>query len=113
MDQMPSTIAFQGDNLFIDRLLNPSRYFGRPEDILRDGTLDLQEKRAILASWASDACAVESMPALRQPPGISQPVSFDAIMDALRHLDAAGGEMLANEREGDWSQEAFGHLQLR
>jgi hypothetical protein len=28
------------------------------------------------------------MPALRQPPGAAQPVSFDDIMDALRRLDA-------------------------
>jgi hypothetical protein len=27
------------------------------------------------------------MPALRQPPGGSEPVSFDQIMDALRRLD--------------------------
>jgi hypothetical protein len=113
MDLMPPTIAFRDDNPFIDRLLNPSQHFARPEDILRDGTLGLQEKRAILASWASDACAVESMPALRQPPGTSQPVSFDAIMNALRHLDAVAGDVVANEREGDWPQEAFGHLQLR
>lgn len=32
---------------------------------------------------------VESMPALRQPPGTERPVSFDDIMDALRRLDAA------------------------
>jgi len=46
-----------------------------------------QEKRAILSSWASDACAVESIPALRKPPGATRPVGFDAIMDALRSLD--------------------------
>ncbi|WP_256754553.1 hypothetical protein [Mesorhizobium sp. Mes31] len=54
--------------------------------------LDLQEKRAILSSWASDACAVESMPGLRQPPGADQPLSIDQIMDALRQLDAAVGQ---------------------
>ncbi|ESY79126.1 hypothetical protein X740_18805, partial [Mesorhizobium sp. LNHC221B00] len=37
--------------------------------------------------WASDACAVESMPALRMPPGVTEPVGFDAFMDALRQLD--------------------------
>jgi hypothetical protein len=56
--------------------------------VLEDGSLDIWEKRAILSSWASDACAVESMPALRQPPGAERPVSFDEIMDALRRLDA-------------------------
>ncbi|MGT2468285.1 hypothetical protein ACVOMV_31365 [Mesorhizobium atlanticum] len=31
---------------------------------------------------------MESMPALRQPPGAARPVSFDEIMDALHRLDA-------------------------
>jgi len=71
----------------LDRLLTPARYFEHPDDVLADETLDVQEKRAILSSWASDACAVESMPALRQPPGGREPVSFDEIMDALSRLD--------------------------
>jgi hypothetical protein len=71
----------------LDRLLSPSRYFKHPDEVLKDDTLELQEKRAILSSWASDACAVASMPALRQPPGTEQPISFDQIMDALCQLD--------------------------
>jgi len=71
----------------LDRLLSPARHFKHPDDVLNDDTLDLQEKRAILSSWASDACAVESMPALRKPPGAEQPVSFDQIMNALCKLD--------------------------
>ncbi|MBZ9815982.1 hypothetical protein LB552_19965 [Mesorhizobium sp. CA7] len=72
---------------FLDRLLHTARHFERPQDVLTDVTLDVQEKRAILSSWASDACAVESVPALHMPPGATEPVSFDAIMDALRQLD--------------------------
>jgi hypothetical protein len=75
----------------LDRLLLPARHFRDPGDVLADQTLDLQAKRAILSSWASDACAVESMPALRRPPGSSVPVSFDQIMDALRRLDGEAG----------------------
>ncbi|RUM95232.1 hypothetical protein EET67_24495 [Pseudaminobacter arsenicus] len=71
----------------LDRLLFPARFFSHPDDVVEDETLDIQEKRAILASWASDACAVESMPALRNPPGVAAPVPFDAVMDALRRLD--------------------------
>jgi hypothetical protein len=73
----------------LDRLLAPTRHFRHPDDVLTDATLNLQEKRAILSSWASDACAVESMPALRRPPGMGEPVTFDQVMDALRKLDAA------------------------
>ena len=36
----------------IGRLLHPARHFSHPEDVLRDDTLEVQEKRAILASWA-------------------------------------------------------------
>ncbi|WP_214477078.1 hypothetical protein [Mesorhizobium sp. dw_380] len=82
-----STPAADTSDLALDRLLRPASHFNHPDEVLSDETLDLQEKRAILSSWASDACAVHSMPALRQPPGASQPVSFDQIMDALFKLD--------------------------
>ncbi|MBN9255085.1 hypothetical protein [Mesorhizobium sp.] len=89
----------------LDRLLTPGRFFRCPEDVLADDTLHLQEKRAILSSWASDACTVESMPVLRHPPGAKQPVSFDQIMDALRKLDTA-----AAPRSADDCQHLFGRL---
>ena len=81
------SLAPETSDLALDRLLSPSRFFRHPDDVLKDDALDLQEKRAILSSWASDACAVESMPALRQPPGAELPISFDQIMDALSRLD--------------------------
>jgi hypothetical protein len=75
----------------LDRLLHPAGAFATPMDVVRDPDMTVQEKRAILASWASDACAVEAAPDLRRPP--SAPiVRFDDIMDALKALDgeAAG-----------------------
>ena len=71
----------------IDQLLHPSRFYTRPSDVLADHLLTVEERRAILSSWASDACGVESNPALRQPPHASEPVTFDEIMDALLQLD--------------------------
>jgi hypothetical protein len=71
----------------IDALLHPARAFRHPMDVVRDNDLTLYEKRAILSSWASDACAVEDFPEFRQPSGAT-PVKFDDIMDALRGLDA-------------------------
>jgi hypothetical protein len=70
----------------LDGLVHPAQVFNHPSDVLSDPDLSLNEKRAILASWASDACAIEASPALRRTPkgGL---VSFDAIMDALRTLD--------------------------
>jgi hypothetical protein len=74
-------------DLEIDHLLHPSRFYARPADVLADQLLTVNERRAILSSWASDACAVESNPALRQPPNASKPITFDEIMDALFQLD--------------------------
>ena len=71
----------------IDELLHPARAFSHPMDVVRDTDLTLYEKRAILSSWASDACAVEDFPEFGQPSGAA-PVKFDDIMDALRGLDA-------------------------
>ena len=70
----------------IEALLQPAGAFSHPSDVVRDNDLTLNEKRAILASWASDACAVESAPALRASTG-SAVVTFDDVMDALQALD--------------------------
>ena len=52
----------------LDRLLHPAGAFRTPMEVVNDPDMTTQEKRAILASWASDACAVEAAPDLRQPP---------------------------------------------
>jgi|tagenome__1003787_1003787.scaffolds.fasta_scaffold20680868_1 hypothetical protein len=69
----------------IDAMLHPACAFSHPTDVVRDTDLTLYEKRAILSSWASDACAVEDRE-FRQPSGAA-PVKFDDIMDALLVLD--------------------------
>src|SRR6267154_307794 len=79
-----------GDAFDLDALLHPARAFAHPLDVVRDRDLTLKEKRAILASWASDACAVEAAPALRQTPE-GRPIQFDEIIDALRVLDRQAG----------------------
>lgn len=71
----------------LDALLHPANAFARPMDVVRDPDLTLNEKRAVLASWASDACAVEAAPELRVNP-TGKVVRWDDIMDALRLLDA-------------------------
>ena len=42
--------------------------FAHPRDVVHDPDLTVNEKRAILASRASDACAVEAAPTLRCAP---------------------------------------------
>jgi hypothetical protein len=70
----------------LDSLLHPARAFAHPSDVVRDPDLTLNEKRAILASWASGSCAVEAAPELRMSMS-GNVVRWDDIMDALRTLD--------------------------
>jgi hypothetical protein len=74
------------DTFDLDALLHPATAFAHPMDVVRDPDLTLNEKRAILASWASDACAIEAAPALRANASGSV-VRWDDVMDALRILD--------------------------
>jgi hypothetical protein len=74
-----------GVNFELDELLHPAQAFDHPSEVVNDPDLTLNEKRAILASWASDACAIEAAPELRTGP--KSPVRFDDIMEALRSLD--------------------------
>lgn len=82
-----NAIAVREGKFDLDALLHPANAFAHPMDVVRDTDLTLNEKRAILASWASDACAVEAAPGLRVNPR-GQIVRWDDIMDALRSLDA-------------------------
>ena len=63
-------------------LLHPAQAFAHPDDVVADADLTLNEKRGILASWASDASAVEAV-------GTPTPVTVDQVLEALRTLDAA------------------------
>jgi hypothetical protein len=74
-----------GVNFELDELLHPAQAFEHPSEVVNDPDLTLNEKRAILASWASDACAIEAAPELRTGP--KAPVRFNDIMEALRSLD--------------------------
>jgi hypothetical protein len=76
-----------GSDYDLDSLLHPAQAFGHPRNVVGDPDLTLNEKRAILASWASDACAIEAAPTLRRLRRAERLVPFDDIMDALRALD--------------------------
>ncbi|OCJ02311.1 hypothetical protein A6U86_32360 [Rhizobium sp. AC27/96] len=59
----------------------------RPIDVLNAPALATDDKRAILAAWASDRYAVHSKPPLRQLPGTPEPVSIDEIQSVLTEID--------------------------
>ena len=84
---MRPTTAHDMNVIDLDAILHPGTRFGHPHDVLNHPTLSIAEKRAILASWASDAAAISSCPALRSPAGLKAPVSIDDILEALRALD--------------------------
>jgi hypothetical protein len=75
-----------GDDHDLNQLLHPAQAFAHPSEVVNDPDLTLNEKRAILASWASDSCAIDAAPDLRAN-GRGIPVRFDDIMEALRTLD--------------------------
>ncbi len=62
-------------------------HFQHPLEVVHHPQFEPEVKRSILASWASDAHAVEGRPALRKPPNVRRPFSVDDVMNALRGLD--------------------------
>ncbi len=85
---MRPTTAYDDDNVFdFHALLHPGTVFEHPRDVVSHPSLSMAEKRAILASWASDASAIASCPALRAPEGLKAPVTIDTILEALCALD--------------------------
>jgi len=62
--------------------------FHHPHDVAHHPQLEPEVKRAILASWASDAAAVKNRPALRKLPKSKRAVPIDDILAALKTLDS-------------------------
>jgi len=60
--------------------------FVHPDDVVRDQALSLAEKKAMLASWVSDARAVENAPGRRRLDSGAM-VEVDEILRALVSLD--------------------------
>ena len=69
-----------------DDLLPKSVVFAHPDEVLSDRELSIEDKRSLLASWVSDAFAVENSPSLRQLAS-GAVVRVDDIMAALKSLD--------------------------
>jgi len=69
------------------RWLRPAVGFDHPLDVVKDPHLDLSEKRAVLASWASDASSVRDEPGLGWLLGTPEPVPLAEIREAVARLD--------------------------
>ena len=68
---MRPTTARDGNVFDFESLIHPGTVYAHPHDVVSDPALTLAGKRAILASWASDASAIASCPALRAPDGLN------------------------------------------
>jgi hypothetical protein len=77
----------RGNLVDLNHVLHPSTVYNHPRDVLADTALTPPEKKAILASWASDAAAISSAPALRVSPIGGAVVSIDEVLEALSALD--------------------------
>ncbi len=65
--------------------------WSKPAQVLRDTSLTIEAKRALLASWASDANAIPNLPALRRLED-GTVLDIDEILEALRRLDDPLGD---------------------
>ncbi|MGO4623632.1 hypothetical protein AB4Z34_15645 [Ensifer sp. 2YAB10] len=87
MDNMFEQIAASAVNNGPNVLASHWSPFRRPMDVVKDPVLSVDDKRTILAAWASDFYAIDSKPALRHVPGTPEPVSIDEVRSALGELD--------------------------
>lgn len=78
----------------LERGIRPAVGFQSPDDVVKDPHLSTAQKREILSSWASDACALSDEPGMRWLLGTVEPVRLDEVRDALRRLDLRGGPLL-------------------
>jgi hypothetical protein len=83
----------------MEALLHPAGAFAHPMDVVDDCDLTSYEKRAILLSWAADACAVQGS----GRPVHDSAVSFDDIIDALHLVESEP------QRAADHGKESGGH----
>ncbi len=93
MPAQSNTSAFELNQSAGPELLSRGEHalpYSHPSAVLGAVALSGSEKRALLATWASDAYAVEGRPAWRWLPGTPELVSVDDILAALRALDGEG-----------------------
>ncbi|MEI2302290.1 hypothetical protein [Ensifer sp. MJa1] len=88
MEDMFKQIAVTAVNIGPEVLASHWSPFRRPMDVVEAPALSVDDKRAILAGWASDFYAIDSKPTLRHMPGTPQPVSIDEVRSALLELDS-------------------------
>ena len=82
--------------------VRPAVGFSDPLDVLKDPHLTAKQKREILASWASDASAVQDEPKLRWLLGTPEPVPLWQVQEALARLDSSSGAVGTRATSAAW-----------
>ncbi len=86
---LPNGSALEGtpsSSVSTGGLPSKAGFFSHPEDVLSDTSLSIADKRAILASWASDSRAVKNAPTLRQLDN-GAVIGIDDVLQAMTRLD--------------------------
>lgn len=87
IDNYDDVVFDQRNGVNASVLVEPGKHFRNPWDVVNADHLSQGDKRAILASWASDLYVVEPKPALRLVPGMRLPIFYDDVLSALKSLD--------------------------
>jgi hypothetical protein len=87
IDNHDDAVFDQRNGVNASVLVEPGKHFCNPWDVVNADHLSQEDKRAILASWASDLYVVESRPALCLVPGLPGPILYDDVLSALKCLD--------------------------
>jgi hypothetical protein len=82
-----TTSAAAGRAALFDGLFCPLE---SPDEVLANPRMSVDDKRAVLASWASDACAVENQPTLRRLDS-GRIIRLEDILRCLNALDHGSG----------------------
>ena len=96
-----TAVDVKGLGSALERWLRPAVGFDHPLEVVKDPHLDLSEKRAVLASWASDASSVRDEPGLRWLLGTPAPVPLAAIREAIARLELAAHRAGYDTADGD------------
>ena len=86
----------------------PSGALTSPASVVRHPTMPLDEKRSILASWASDIRAVPDHPALRRLDN-GCVIEIDDILDSLKQLDRSSNAV-SSAHDGTYRRRRWSRL---
>jgi len=86
LEQGASSAAAMGPTILLQDM-----QIERPLDVVKATALSADDKRTVLAAWASHFYAIDSKPAFRHMPGTPDPISMGEVQATLKELDRCYG----------------------